>query len=93
MKSGILNSKLDDTISYVLNLADEELGTIKRCWDFNKHKKTILITTDIKVPFVNPETNDLLFFNIKTLILDIGRCTLPHHGIMKLSQGGLYPRQ
>ncbi len=65
MKSGILNSKLDDITSYVLNLANEELEIIKRCWDFNKHKKTILIITDIKVPFVNPETNDLLFFQHK----------------------------
>lgn len=65
MKSGVLNSKLDDITSYVLNLVNEELGTIRRSWDFNKHKKTILIIADIKVPFVNPETNDLLFFQHK----------------------------
>lgn len=65
MKTGVLHSNLNDLSNYILSLVHEELDSIKKAWDFNKHSKTILIISDIKIPFVNIETDELFFFQHK----------------------------
>ncbi|MEQ4659637.1 hypothetical protein AB7Z54_20935 [Providencia manganoxydans] len=62
MNGKILRGKVSDIPNHVLKLMSSELSKIRNIHNFNYYAKTILIISEFKCPFIDDDTNELLFF-------------------------------
>lgn len=62
MGKQILRGKKEDIPNFVNNLMKDELRSIWEMPNFNRNKKTIIIISEFKVPFVEHESEELLFY-------------------------------